>query len=550
MLWGPMKRFSFVMLALLPAALGAQAPLTTLFASNNQGATGGMVYFDLDVQAASGVTVTQLDLNLASAGADLEVYVTAGGYVGSAADPTAWSLAARGPVELASVDQPSVVCLGPGFYLPQGLHGIAVRGDGAVHRYTNGQSSQTFANAELQLTAGAASNQPFGGAQYAPRIWNGAVHYLLGAGGVGACAWTERIGAGCYAGATTFYEDFSSLGVVDLAGSVTAPVVLAATSVGPLGYVVAPAAPQWFTPQGAPLSDNLGGLLGDDDVSQPLTLPFVFSFPGGSTSVVHATANGEVYLGASSALTADVTPTGAELTTQQPRLAPLWCDLEPLANVPTNSASGVYFDVSASGSEAYITWLDLADGRGGPPQAGVTSITAQCVMRSDGSFAFRYGDLQAGPGTGRAVVGFGPGGDAPDPGSRDLDQSLPFATNGPDRFPLEHGCTPPSLGAAMTFEVRNVEASAVAFVMLGDSPISGGVDLGFLGAPGCRAYTNVVGSLVVSVIQPAGAGSVPLAVPSSPALLGATFTSQAVAPNSGNALSLATSNGMRWKLGN
>ncbi|MEC8253617.1 MAG: hypothetical protein VX044_10400, partial [Planctomycetota bacterium] len=73
-----MKRSSFLMLAWMAAALPAQASLTTLFASNNQGAPGGMVYFDVAVQVTAGVTMTRLDLNLGLAGADVEVYVTPG----------------------------------------------------------------------------------------------------------------------------------------------------------------------------------------------------------------------------------------------------------------------------------------------------------------------------------------------------------------------------------------------------------------------------------------------------------------------------------------
>ena len=147
-----MMRSLFVLLVLCAAAARAQAPLTTLFASNNQGAPGGMVYFDLDVLASAGVTVTQLDANLAVAVAELEVYVVAGGRAGNEGDPTAWTRVARGPVTFAGVDQPSAVCLGPGFYLPQGLHGVALRGDGAVHRYTTSASLQVFTNADLQLS--------------------------------------------------------------------------------------------------------------------------------------------------------------------------------------------------------------------------------------------------------------------------------------------------------------------------------------------------------------------------------------------------------------
>ena len=544
-----MMRSLFVLLVLSAAAARAQAPLTTLFASNNQGAPGGMVYFDLDVLAPAGVTVTQLDANLAVAGAELEVYVVAGGRAGNEADPTAWTRVAGGPITFAGVDQPSAVCLGPGFHLPQGLHGVAVRGDGAVHRYTTTASLQVFANADLQLTAGAASNLPFGGAQYAPRVWNGAVHYAVGAGGVGACAWTERFGEGCYSGATSFYESFASLAAVDLGGSAVAPYSLEASFAGSAGYVVIPGAPQWTTPQGALVLDNTGGALEDDDVSAPLLLPFALPFPGGVTNVVHCTANGEVYLGATSGSVSDVTPSAAELVGQLPRLAPLWCDLEPAANLPTNPLSGVYFHVAANGVEAYVTWLDVADGRGGPPPAGATSVSVQCVLRSDGSFAFRYGVLLAGPGTGVAVVGFGRGGQAPDPGPLDLDQSVPFATNGPDRTPLAHACTPPSLGVVTTLSVAGVEAAPLAVVALGAAAYPLGLDLAGAGAPGCSAYTDVAATVVVPVAQPAGSGAAALSVPNVAALLGAALTSQAFAPGGGNALGVTTSNGVRWIIG-
>jgi len=546
-----MKRFPFVVAALLASVAPAQSPLTTTFASNNQGAPGGMVYFDLDVLAPNGVTITQLDCNVASGGGEFEVYVAAGGHAGNEANASAWSLVARGPITAAGIDQPSIGCLGPGFHLASGSYGLAVRGGTLAQRYTSSATAQVFANADLQLTAGAASNLPFGGAQYAPRTWNGAVHYVVGAGGVGSCAWTERVGVGCYSGATTFYEQFDSLAQVDLAGSLATPFSLHGTFAGTAGYALVPGVPQWFPPQAGRVRDNTpaNGPLDDDDVSEPLQLPFPFAFPGGSTNVVHATANGEVLLGATAALLGDVTPAGHELPLHPPRLAPLWCDLEPIANQPSNPASGVYFDVAPSGQEVYVTWLDVADGRGGPPPSGSTTVSVQCVLRSDGSFTFRYGPLLAGPGTGRVVVGFGPGGGAPDPGSRDLDQSLPFATNGPDRYPLEHDCSLPRLGASMDLRVGNVESALVAFLVLGDTVAPLGVDLGFAGAPGCRAYTNLVGSVSVPIAQPAGTGSYALPVPSNPALSGSTFASQFLAPGSGNALSAVTSNGMRWTIG-
>lgn len=546
-----MKRFPFVLLAWLAASIPAQGPLATTFASNNQGAPGGMVYFDLEVLDPAGITVTQLDCNIASAAGVLEVFVTPGGHTGNEANASAWAQVAGGPITPAGIDQPSIGCLGPGFHLAPGSYGVALRGELLVHRYTSTATAQTFANADLQITAGAASNLPFGGAQYAPRIWNGAVHYVSGLGGGGSCAYTERLGEGCYSGATTFYERFDGLSSVDLAGSQAQPYALHASAAGPAGYAVVPGAPQWFAPQGLPIGDNqpVPGALDDDDVGEPLQLPFVFAFPGGSTSVVHATANGEIYLGATTALLSDVTPSGAELPAAGPRLAALWCDLEPTANQPTNPTSGVYYDVAPGGTEVYVTWLDVADGRGGPPAAGATSVSVQAVLRSDGSFGYRYGAIVAGPGTGRVVVGFGPGGGAPDPGGRDLDQAVPFATDGPDRFPLEHVAGLPALGSSIDLQIQNVENATLALLVFGDVAVPAGVDLGSVGAPGCRAYTNVIGSVGVSVSQPNGVGGYALQIPNVAALTGSVFTTQFVAPGAGNALQWLTSNGMRLTIG-
>ena len=77
-----MKRFLFWLLTLSTALLRGQAPLQTLFSSNNQGSAGGMVYFDLEVQTASGVSITRLDVNVAAPATELEVYVVAGGRSG------------------------------------------------------------------------------------------------------------------------------------------------------------------------------------------------------------------------------------------------------------------------------------------------------------------------------------------------------------------------------------------------------------------------------------------------------------------------------------
>ncbi|MCB0456981.1 MAG: HYR domain-containing protein, partial [Flavobacteriaceae bacterium] len=66
--------------------------ITTLFATNNNGAQGGAVYFDLTV-GPQDINLTDLDVNTADAGAfTLDVYTLVGTYVGNEGNAGAWTL--------------------------------------------------------------------------------------------------------------------------------------------------------------------------------------------------------------------------------------------------------------------------------------------------------------------------------------------------------------------------------------------------------------------------------------------------------------------------
>jgi len=81
----------------------------------------------------------------------------------------------------------------------------------------------------------------------------------------------------------------------------------------------------------------------------------------------------------------------------------------------------------------------------------------------------------------------------------------------------------------------------------GSAAVNPGVDLGFIGAPGCFAYTNADLAAVLEI----GVGSVAtsLAVPNNPALAGAALTVQATASSPANAWGIATSNGLTGTIG-
>jgi hypothetical protein len=81
--------------------------------------------------------------------------------------------------------------------------GVAVVANGFSHRYTTGSSNPTvFSNADVLLVAGSATNTPFTGTVFEPRLPNINVHYALG----GACTEVEAYGRGCVEGFNTIYE--------------------------------------------------------------------------------------------------------------------------------------------------------------------------------------------------------------------------------------------------------------------------------------------------------------------------------------------------------
>lgn len=556
-------RLQLLALLVLTAPAVAQSPLSMPFTGNNGLSTSGaIVFFDLNVLNPSGITITTLDVNTGTSTVGtlgtIEVYTGPTTFVGNEQNAAPWSLTITGAVIAQGSNQPSPTCLGSGLFLPPGPHGIALRHVGVGVRYTDGTgTNQTGATADVTLSAGAAVSAFFSGSYFNPRVFNGNIRYNVGSVPGIACATSSTYGTGCYAGTTTFYELFATLGAFDFAGGPGTEQVLRAIAGGAIGYAVSSSPAAWFTPTGTQVLNNAAtpAAIGDNQFSDTLTLPFSFPFPGGSTTVVHAAANGYVQLGATTSNASDLSPTVNELLTLVPRLCPLWCDLHPLTNVSVNPASGIYFDVDPNGQVAYITWRDVADRRGGVPVAGATSVNVQVALFASGDYEFRYGTIVPSANAGNVITGWSKGNtggtNSLDPGSVDLSASLPLVTTGPDRRPLVQRVGLPRLGTSFTLSASDVpNLVPLGLVFFGDTIVNPGIDLGIIGAPGCNGYTNAnLGSATFPVTLPAGTGSFTLAIPNNPALTGATFTSQLAAFTTLNALTLATSNGASWTLG-
>ncbi len=154
--------------------------LNTIYLGTNGGSVGGAVFFDLNVTAAAGINVSQLDVNTttpAGTAVGLTVYIKSGSYVGFETNQAAFNVAAVGGGVTAGTDQHTLIEF-PDFFLAPGTYGVALVASGFAHRYTNGNgTNQVYSNADVTLTAGKAMNVPFSGSPFSPRVFNGTLRY-------------------------------------------------------------------------------------------------------------------------------------------------------------------------------------------------------------------------------------------------------------------------------------------------------------------------------------------------------------------------------------
>ncbi|MBU1344533.1 MAG: PEP-CTERM sorting domain-containing protein, partial [Proteobacteria bacterium] len=159
--------------------------ITTLFASNNEGSQGGNIYFDIAVLNPAGITIEQLFTNTDDSfqTGQMNVYTRSGSYSGFEGTSAGWTLVSSGTGSSAGLDNPSGFDI-TDFFLSQGVFGIAIESESAVwgHHYTNGDgTNQFYSNPDLSLTFGSATNDPFSGNVFSPRVWNGTIEYTAGA---------------------------------------------------------------------------------------------------------------------------------------------------------------------------------------------------------------------------------------------------------------------------------------------------------------------------------------------------------------------------------
>ncbi|MCB9891223.1 MAG: PKD domain-containing protein [Planctomycetes bacterium] len=164
----------------------AQNCLSTLYAQNANGNTGGAVYFDLTVSQP--VVIDQIAANLGllpANGVGITVYTnrSVSTYAGNETDAH-WSAiaASDGTAASGGANSPTVLPLITPIRLSPGTYPWAIVASGTGHAYTRGLTTQTFADSVLSLEVGSATHVPFSGVPFTPRWWNGTICYEVATG--------------------------------------------------------------------------------------------------------------------------------------------------------------------------------------------------------------------------------------------------------------------------------------------------------------------------------------------------------------------------------
>jgi hypothetical protein len=470
--------------AVLAALASTQSPLTTTFATNNNGNVGGGIYFDLTPQVS--ITVAALDLDFSSApgtAGSVEVYTCFGSRVGNQTNLAAWTLVSSGTATAAGPGLPTPVAITP-FALAPGTVGVALKAIGLAHAYTNGNgANQSASTLELTIQCGEASNVAFTGGLFTPRVVNCNLYYVTGSG---TFATASNYGTGCVHSFTSFYENFP-VGAFDLANLTCGLIPNGG------GYFVLGGFGTFLPPSAAAIALPLAN---DSETTVPLAASF--PFPGGSTGALTVCSNGFVSVASGNGIGNTPTPS----TMLNAPQAAWWCwhDFAPAGPGP---AGQVLFE--QTGTLAVITWNAVVDA------FLTTSSTWQLQFdTASGIVIFAWQAMSSG-GNGW-LVGYSPAGNSLDPGNRDLSAALAsgFTTTANDNVPLALRATSrPVLGSACNLLATAIPpGTPFGGFLFGSTQYDPGIDLSPIGMPGCSRYTD---GTVVSIFLPTGA-SQPLAV--------------------------------------
>jgi len=280
----------------------------------------------------------------------------------------------------------------------------------------------------------------------------------------------------------------------------------------------------------------------DDALSAPITLPFTFNYPGGSTTDITVSSNGAVLL--ANVVDNDYAVCGASYGSiapfrdGPPRIAAYHHDLD------ASVSGGIFVDVDPANQFVRITWDSVQEW--GVPAA---VNTMQVTLHISGNVDIVYGPLSNRSGGNNAIVGFTPGLSARIPAAQDISATMPFQSGDGQIPPVLTMDARAVLGTTPNIVTTNITPGTLFNVFVaGLSGIPGGVSLTPFGMDGCRQYINPFTAFLVGL-----SGNdfvVPFGIPNDPSYQNVQFYFQSAPLTSNlNTAGIITSNGLCVKLG-
>jgi hypothetical protein len=304
------------------------------------------------------------------------------------------------------------------------------------------------------------------------------------------------------------------------------------------GYIMLTSLPGTFVPPSLS-AVNVAPLMLDGEQVMPLSGPM--PVPGGTTSSLNVTTKGQIQFASTTVGTIDYTPTVAEFLADLRTQFVLWHDYDQ-----TDLGSGLIL-FEEVGGVAYVTWN------------GVHSYSSTAASTFQFQFNIATGNVTLVIGTmggfanpDDGLIGYTLGGASSDPGATDF-SALTGTVSVYDvpALPLALGTNgSPSIGnAGFALLVSDAPVLVpVGIQFFGTAVVNPGLDLTFLGMPGCSAYTN--GDLGASTFPMAGpTGSFAFPIPNNNALIGVVLSTQTVMFSLATPFNLVSSNGVALTLG-
>lgn len=341
----------------------------------------------------------------------------------------------------------------------------------------------------------------------------------------GAQTMSIGYGEGCSARRASFYEHWAP-GTCDMN-----------TFNGtPMGYTMIQHDAGWFvlplqSPWRHPAVDSDSVVFGPDGMSQPISLGFSFSYPGGQASSVWVHEDGFACFG-QSPYYVNYMPPAMRFLNGAPCLAAFWTALDSCSC----GAVRIERDPVASAWTA-ITWSNVRET--GTPYLS----TFQAVIHASGQIDVVL--LSCHANSHPALSGWSPGYGALQPGTCDLSAlNSNMVITFPDRDPmlLQTGDAP-RLGATVVMETSGMpESVKFVFTAIGTQGFDPGIDLTPVGATGCSQHASYETGIMTMAYQ--GSSMLVLDVPQISALIGSTAYLQSVGfDRSANPAGVLLSNG-------